>query len=150
MGAHLLLSVPITPGEKIYDGRRRTTDDDERRTTTNDGRRRRRPRRMTDDDELRWTTHDGRRTTDFFDLLYKNHVKSSTMCFFWILLLPGRRRLLTPGMGMGEGGGQYGPIFVPSNTQYNMFICFSNDLLMFVFDSVFIIITESHQTCVFP
>ena len=39
----------------------------------------------------------------FFDFCHTNHRKSSNMCFFLIVLPPGRRLLLTPGLGMGKG-----------------------------------------------
>ena len=58
--------------------------------------------------------------------------------FYLILLTPGRRLLMTPEMGMGMGmgmgwvrgwvdgwvGGKYGPIFVPSITQYKISVGF--------------------------
>ena len=37
------------------------------------------------------------------DLFNKAHKTSATMCVFWFVCLPGRRLLLTPGMGMGRG-----------------------------------------------
>ena len=83
---------------------------------------------------------------DSLTFLNSNHRKSAKILLFLVCLPPGRSLLLTPGMGMG--GNQWGPIFVPPHNRigYNGILLFRYVIYTDRYSFIFIYIMETSET----